>query len=122
MSTSLFCIKEYTIKQGSNWLSFLIQIINQHNGRLFGDLFVVLFGDLYTIYNDVCATYRRLFNDVYLAPLNGVLGVTYRRLLGLATQGSSVTLFIRLTTFDSEVVCHAACQPTLHVYIFYITQ
>ena len=46
MSHFFFCIKEYTNKQGSNGLSFSFN--NQHNGRLFGDLFVVL----YTIYND----------------------------------------------------------------------
>ena len=37
MSHFFFCIKEYTNKQGSNWLSFL------------ATFFVVL----YTIYNDV---------------------------------------------------------------------
>ena len=41
-----FCIKEYTIKQGSNGLSFSL---GNTMVVLFGDLFVVL----YTIYNDV---------------------------------------------------------------------
>ncbi len=47
-------------------------LLNQHNGRLFGDLVVLLNVELSTIGVTLttlnCATYRRLF----LAPLNGV--------------------------------------------------
>ena len=45
MSHFFFCIKEYTNKQGSNWLSFLATFLSSFTQ------FITTFG----------ATYRRLF-------------------------------------------------------------
>ena len=67
MNHFLFCIKEYTNIKGSNWLSFkLINThYNQHNGRPFLRLFVVLFAS--TFIDVYCVTLTTL-----LAPLIGV--------------------------------------------------
>jgi hypothetical protein len=79
MSHFLFCIKEYTNKQGDTCRPFLAPLV-----VLFVDLFVDFLAPLNGVslasLNDVfSATYRRLFgvefNDV-LAPLNGVLLAT----------------------------------------------
>ena len=70
MSHFLFCIKEYTIKQGSNWLSFSFNHTNicQHNGRLFGD-FVVLLLSTFSTFGDIQFI-------MTFAPLIGVLMAT----------------------------------------------
>jgi hypothetical protein len=96
---SLFCIKEYTNKQGSNWLSFLNQHTNYKSTQWSSFLATFLssclstFIDVLASLNDVLwrhltasntqfimtfrATYRRPFNVVYCNGLATLAVVRY---------------------------------------------
>ena len=82
---SLFCIEEYTIKQGSNWLSFFIlnTTYNQHNGRSFWRLCRPLNIDFVDV---LCVTFSDVFSATFGVCLTSNLttfGDSYRRLATL---------------------------------------
>jgi hypothetical protein len=69
MSHFFFCIKEYTIKQGSNGLSFSL---GNTMVVLFGDFFVVLFGDLFVV-----------FYTIYIMTFAPLIGVSFNVVFGV---------------------------------------
>ena len=114
MSHFLFCIKEYTNKQGSNWLSFGDLFV-----VLFGDLFVVLFTQIIMTFN---ATYRRLFgveiNDVFWRLLSSSKHNLYNNVYCNVIVRCGLS---SLYTFTANVLIRRSSCATRRLTYFYST-